>query len=253
MVDLSRTRNLDDRLLKVEPEMCRFRIHLKKILTLFLFGLLFTANHSFAQLTEIGFQLGAYNYTGDISRSFQVKNFRPAGSVFLRTNISDAVGLKYGIAGGFLHGSRDFVNGSENQSTQLSFNTTILEAFGAFEFYFLDYKSKHARTHWTPYLSLGLGGFVYFGDAAEGSDKSRFQPVIPLGIGFKYNINPKFDIGIEASARITFFDHLDGIGSNDPIGPDYIYGDKYTFDTYYFIGITLNYTIFVIPCPYGYD
>ena len=245
--------NLDDRLLKVETGMRCLGIHFRRRFTLFLMCVLFAANHSFAQLTEIGFQLGAYNYTGDLSHSFQVKNLRPAGSVYLRTNISDAVGLKYGIAGGFLHGSRKYKIGSESQTTEKSFNTTILEAFGAFEFYFLDYKSKHAKTHWTPYLSLGMGGFVYFGDAAKGSGKSRFQPLIPLGIGFKYNINPRFDIGIEASARITFFDYLDGIDSNEPIGPDYVYGDKYTFDTYYFIGFTLNYTIFVIPCPYGYD
>lgn len=252
-MDHSKTLNSDNRLLEVKPGIPRFRLQVKGIFALFVIYLLFTVNPSSAQLTEIGFQLGAYNYTGDLSRGFQVKNLRPAGSVFLRTNISDAVGLKYGIAGGLIHGSREYINGAEQRATEISFNTTILEAFGAFEFYFLDYKSKHSKTHWTPYLSLGLGGFVYFGDAAIGSDKSRFQPLIPLGIGFKYNINPKLDIGVEASARVTFFDYLDGIDSNEPIGPDFVYGDKYTFDTYYFIGITLNYTIFVIPCPYGYD
>ena len=134
--------------------------------------------------------------------------------------------LKYGIAAGMLYGSNEYFNSSENQMNSISFNTTILEAFGVFEFYFLDYKSKHSRIHWTPYLSLGLGIFTYFGDAANNSDKSRFQPAIPLGIGFKYQLSPKIDVGFEASARATFFDYLDGVGSDDIIGPDYVYANK---------------------------
>ena len=230
-----------------------FRMKILRLSFFTIFILLLSANYSYGQLTEIGFQLGAYNYTGDLTQGYSIKNHRPAASVFLRTNISDAVGLKYGIGGGLLHGKHEYLNYSENQITSISFNTTILEAFGVFEFYFLDYKSKHSRFHWTPYLSAGLGAFTYFGEAAESAGRSRVQPSIPLGIGFKYQIDPRFDIGIEASSRITFFNYLDGIDDNDPIGPDHVYGSKYIFDTYYFIGFTLNYTIFIIPCPYGYD
>jgi hypothetical protein len=208
---------------------------------------------SFGQLTEVGFQIGVMNYTGDLSPGYSIKNHRPGASVFLRNNISDGVGLKYGIAAGMLHGSNEYFSNTENQMSSISFNTTILEAFGVFEFYFLNYKSKHSRVHWTPYLSLGLGVFTYFGDAAQNSNQSRIQPAIPIGLGFKYQINPKIDIGFEASARITFFDYLDGIGNDDPIGPNYVYANKYSFDTYYFIGFTLNYTFYIIPCPYDWE
>jgi len=230
-----------------------FKIKVMRTYLIAVMLLLVCADFSFGQLTEIGFQLGAYNYTGDLSDGYSIKNHRPAGSVFLRSNISDAVGLKYGIGGGLLHGSHEYLNYSENQMISTHFNTYILEAFGAFEFYFLDYKSKHSRFHWTPYLSAGIGVFTYFGDAAKKGDHSRVQPSIPLGIGFKYQIDQRIDIGIEANARTTFFNYLDGINDNDPIGPDHVYGNKYNFDTYYFIGFTLNYTIFIIPCPYGYD
>jgi hypothetical protein len=230
-----------------------FKMKIMRLSVFSIFILHLSANFSYGQLTEIGFQLGAYNYTGDLTQGYSIKNHRPAASVFLRTNISDAVGLKYGIGGGLLHGKHEYLNSSENQMTSISFNTTILEAFGVFEFYFLDYKSKHSRFHWTPYLSAGLGAFTYFGEAAESAGHSRVQPSIPLGIGFKYQVDPRIDIGIEASSRITFFNYLDGIDDNDPIGPDHVYGNKYIFDTYYFIGFTLNYTIFIIPCPYGYD
>jgi len=229
------------------------KIKLFRILTISTILFFFPFSDSFGQLTEIGFQLGAFNYTGDLSNGYSLKNHRPAGSVFLRSNITDAVGLKYGIAAGMIHGSNEFFDDTENQITSISFNTTILEAFGSFEFYFLDYKSKHSRTHWTPYLSLGLAVFTYFGDAASNSDQSRIQPAIPIGIGFKYQVSKRIDIGLEASARLTFFDYLDGIGDGDPIGPDYVYANKYSFDTYYFIGFTLNYTFYIIPCPYDWN
>jgi len=215
--------------------------------------LLLTVSQSFGQLTEVGFQIGAFNYTGDLSKGYSIKNHRPGASVFLRSNITDAVGLKYGIAGGMIHGSNQFLNSTENQQETISFNTTILEAFGVFEFYFLDYKSKHSRTHWTPYLSLGVGAFTYFGDGANNSDKSPVQPVFPVGLGFKYQLNPRIDLGVEASVRFTFFDYLDGIGEGDPIGPEYVYANKYDFDTYYFVGFTLNYTFYIIPCPYDWE
>lgn len=236
--------------------MIFFGIPKMKIMSIFLILLFFiitSTQNSFGQLTEIGFQIGAFNYTGDLSPGYQFKNHRPAASVFLRNNISDAVGLKYGISAGMLHGSNEYYDASEDQMASISFNTTILEAFGVLEFYFLDYKSKHSKVHWTPYLTIGLGVFTYFGEAATSSNSSRIQPAIPFGIGFKYQVSKKIDIGIEASARATFFDYLDGVGKDDPIGPEYVYANKYDFDTYYFIGFTLNYTFYIIPCPYDWD
>jgi hypothetical protein len=242
--------NLIKRLI-IAPGLPGIKI-LRNYLILPLFLISFT-NSSFGQLTEIGFQLGAFNYSGDLSKGYNIANHRPGGSIFLRTNITDAVGLKYGLAAGMLHGNHEFLDQSGDQMTNISFNTTILEVFGVFEFYFLDYKSKHTKVHWTPYLSTGLGVFTYFGEAENNSGQSRIQPVIPLGIGFKYQVNKKIDIGFEASARATFFNYLDGIDNDDPIGPEHVFGKEYNFDTYYFIGITLNYTLYIIPCPYGYD
>ena len=252
-MELSRMRNSDRSKGELKNIFGIARIKMYKILPVIIL-LIFTAfNNSFGQLTEIGFQIGAFNYTGDLSNGYSLKNHRPGASVFLRSNITDAVGLKYGIAAGMIHGSNEFFDDTENQISSISFNTTILEAFGSFEFYFLDYKSKHSRIHWTPYLSLGLAVFTYFGDATSNSNQSRIQPAIPIGIGFKYQVSKRIDLGLEASARITFFDYLDGIGEGDPIGPDYVYANKYSFDTYYFIGFTLNYTFYIIPCPYDWN
>ena len=72
-------------LLKISESKSASYIH---ILLIFFF---FVPGNSYGQLTEIGFQIGAMNYTGDLSSGYSIKNHRPAASVFLRNNISDGV------------------------------------------------------------------------------------------------------------------------------------------------------------------
>ncbi len=125
-----------------------------------------------------------------------------------------------------------------------------MEASCIFEYNFLDYKSKSSRIHWSPFLLGGAGIFVPIGNLGRNLKLKRVQPVIPLGFGVKYRINPKFDIGAEASARITFFDYLDKVSD---VTSSFRYTNKYNNDVYYFVGLTLYYTFYLIPCPYDYD
>ncbi len=45
----------------------------------------------------------------------------------------------------------------------------------------------------------------------EGKKYSRFQPVIPFGLGARIKLDPFFNILVEAGYRITFTDHLDDV------------------------------------------
>ncbi len=202
-----------------------------------------------AQLTDLGFGLGVFNFTGDMTRYYNLKNSRPALSVFMRSNLSDAMGLRYGFTAGQVSGTD---NDPDDPFEMEPFTNYIIEGSANLEYYFLDFKSKHSRIHWTPYLYFGAGMFFVFGSEKKG-DYSRFQPMLPLGFGIKYSTSPKIDIGVEASARVTFFDYLDNNSGGLLTDEDYNYGSHYTNDVYYFIGFTLNYTFYFIPCPYGYD
>jgi hypothetical protein len=219
----------------------------------YLIFLLMLPAAGFAQLTEVGIHVGAFNYTGDISRAYNLKTHRPAASVFLRSNLAPSASLRYGISGGFLSGDDAFSDDPFILTRNESFNIFLVEAFGLIEFNFLNYKSKHARIHWTPYLNFGLGIFSFWGNRNMDDDFFPVQPVIPMGIGIKYQLSKKFDIGIEASARATFFDMLDGISGPDSPVKNYDYGNKYDFDTYFFIGFTINYVFYFIPCPFDYN
>ena len=72
---------------------------------------------------------------------------------------------------------------------------------------------------------------------------------IPFGGGIKYILNPKYYIAIEFGVRKTFFDYLDNISDGDPSQKNYQYGNKFDYDTYYFLGVTLTRTFYDIPCP----
>lgn len=50
----------------------------------------------------------------------------------------------------------------------------------------------------------------------EGVSYSRFQPVIPYGLGARVMIGPFFNLAIEGSYRVTFTDYLDDVSTVHP-------------------------------------
>jgi hypothetical protein len=208
---------------------------------------------SFAQLTEMGLELGVFNFTGDLASTYNLRSCRPGASLFLKSNLNKGLSLRYGISGGWLSGNDSFSNDPFNQIRNKSFDIFLFEGFGLFEFNFLDYRSKNARIHWTPYLNFGVAVFTFWGNRDMNDNFFPVQPAIPMGVGIRYELSKKLDIGIEASTRATFFDHLDGVSGSDNTLKDYTYGNQYDFDAYYFIGISINYVFYFIPCPFDYN
>jgi hypothetical protein len=54
---------------------------------------------------------------------------------------------------------------------------------------------------------------------------SRFQPVIPIGIGARIHVNPFFNILIEGGYRFTFTDYLDDVSKRRYVSIDELGGD----------------------------
>ena len=71
--------------------------------TVFL-GSLFLITHfcngQLSQRSEFGFGAGAFNYTGDLVRNYNILNSKPAGTVFYRNNISKVVSFRTSLTGG---------------------------------------------------------------------------------------------------------------------------------------------------------
>ncbi len=199
---------------------------------------------------EFGGGIGSMNYAGDLVRGYSFKTSSLAGTAFYRMNFSEIFTIRLALTVGKVRGSETPIDAFAQQRAH-SFNSSVLELSSVFEYHFLDFKTENSRVKYSPYIFGGVG-VINFNDAPENEDAGKFQPVIPMGVGFKYLIQKKYTIGIEAGARKTFFDYLDGISDGDQTIKDYQYGNPKDDDWYFFTGITFSVTLFNIPCPFPY-
>lgn len=203
-----------------------------------------------SQKSEVGFGLGVFNYTGDITRTYDITTSKPAATAFYRSNISRVISMRVALTGGQLAAS-DKHNPLDSAAIKrnASFNIFLLEISSTFEYHFLDWRDDRRRLRFTPYLFAGLGLFGISGNNAKTKTYSNVQLSIPFGAGMKYVLNPKYYIALEFGVRKTFFDYLDNISGGNTSIKNYQYGNPNDYDNYFFTGITLTYTFYDIPCP----
>ena len=203
-----------------------------------------------SQRSEVGFGLGVFNYTGDITRTYDITTSRPAATVFYRSNISRVISMRVALTGGQLAAS-DKHNPLDSAAIKrnASFDIFLLELSSTFEYHFLDWRDDRRRLRFTPYVFAGLGLFGISGNNAKTKTYSNVQMSIPFGVGMKYVLNPKYYIALEFGVRKTFFDYLDNISGGNTTIKNYQYGNPNDYDSYFFTGITLTYTFYDIPCP----
>ena len=217
---------------------------------LFVLASLLFSKRIHAQETEIGFGVGGFRYSGEFVRGIGLGSINPAGTVFFRNNLSNAVSFRVSLTGGRLAGS-------DSQTTidpfaeerDASFSIFLFEASAGFEYHFLKWRQEHTLVRWTPYLFAGLGIFGISGEGDKPEEYSNIQPSIPFGFGFKYVLNPKWYLGLEFGARKTFFDYLDNLSNGDGVIKNYQTGNRFDNDAYYYVGLSLTYSFYVIPCP----
>ena len=205
-------------------------------------------NSGLAQRSEIGFGIGTFNYTGDLTRTYRLANSRPAGTIYYRHNISKVVSMRATITAGGL-GAKETPIDAFAGSRDASFNIFLFETSLGFEYHFLNWRDDKRPMKYTPYLFAGFGLFGISGYATKTAEFSDVQGVIPFGGGFKYIVNPKFYVALEAGVRKTFFDYLDNISGGDPTVKNFQYGNPNDFDNYFFVGVTFTRTFYDIPCP----
>lgn len=203
------------------------------------------------QRSEIGFGLGTFNYTGDLVRSYNFAFSTPAATIFYRHNVSKVVSFRASFTAGKLSAS-DLSNPIDAFAVQrkASFDIFLSEVSGVYEYHFLDWRDDRRRLRFTPYLFAGIALFNISGAQSNSTAQySTIQMSIPFGGGIKYVVNPRYYVALEFGVRKTFFDYLDNISDGDPSQKNYQYGNKFDYDSYYFLGITLTRTFYDIPCP----
>lgn len=164
---------------------------------------------------EIGGGLGMTGYLGDANTANLFKN--PGFDVegLFRYIANPRIAFKTNLYVGSLRGnSAQMTNVFPDQQT-FKFSTTFYELGELFEFNFFSYgmgKSYQKLKRWTPYIAAGLG-FDFW--TVEGSSGFTFN--IPLGIGLKYKLSERWNLGFEFLMKKTFSDKLDGDNLKDPL------------------------------------
>ncbi|HEY2348662.1 MAG TPA: DUF6089 family protein [Puia sp.] len=206
-------------------------------------------DHSYLYTGEFGVLAGASQYFGDLNPDLHFNTPKTVFGLFFRKQITNYIAVR--IQGQFAQLGYSDVYNKQNAfdlRRNLSFNTNIwqLGVQGDFNFFrFIPGDGDHRAT---PYLTVGIGMFSFdpyaylegqkyylreLGTEGQGSpaypDRKPYNNIaayIPLGLGYKYNLNPKMNIGIEAVYNFTTTDYLDDVSktyagiNNFPTLPD---------------------------------
>jgi hypothetical protein len=108
----------------------------------------------------------------------------------------------------------------------------------------------------TPYISSGIAAFQYdelfFRNGVQRKDDGKWGFGIPMIVGVKTSIMRQLVLGIEAGARYTYTDNIDGSNPSNESLAAFRFGNINSNDWYVFTGFTLTYTFGKNPCycPY---
>ncbi|MCH5222109.1 MAG: outer membrane beta-barrel protein [Muribaculaceae bacterium] len=162
---------------------------------------------------DAGAQIGISGYIGEANGSNIFKHPGFDGELSLRY-IADTRWAIRGVLSTFgLSGNTSEVNNVLPGNASYSFTSQILDLSVRGEFNFFAYgigETYKRLRRWTPYLTLGVGA----GLALTGG-KVYAAPIIPMGLGVKYKIATRWNIGAEFTMTKSFSDHFDGANLAD--------------------------------------
>ena len=192
---------------------------------------------------ELGAMGGMSSYYGDANYHIPFKNINAMGGVVWRYNINPRMAVKSafsvaGISGNTADSKNRYPGGD------VEFSRTLYELGAQFEYNFWAYGdgTGYKKTRrLVPYLFAGVG-LTYAPKPAQ----HVFAANIPVGLGVKYKVMSRLNIGCELSFRFTTSDKLDVAENvlpalNDPYGIKS--GALKNNDSYSFLSIFVTYDL----------
>jgi hypothetical protein len=193
---------------------------------------------------DIGIQLGAASYMGDLNPSNPLKSPNLSFGVNYRYNFNPRYLIKASSSYVSLSASDPgYTTNNYYQGLSDNFTAKLIDIDVQFEFNFLPFTFAERKVGFTPYLSAGFGSALVLS-----GPKGGYYPTLPFAIGFKWNRKRQWSYGIEWNFRKLFSDSFDGI-SNHLQGKDSapIVNNN---DWYSYIGVFLAYKFFDTDnCP----
>jgi hypothetical protein len=206
-------------------------------------------DNSYVYQGEFGISAGASQYFGDLNPDYHFNTPKPAFGIYFRKQLTDYIAIR--IAGHFAQLGYSDIYNTQNAfylRRNLSFNSNVWELGLQGDFNFFRFIPGDGDHRSTPYLTFGIGMFSFdpyaylngqkyylreLGTEGQGTSAypnrkpyNNIAAYIPLGLGYKYNLNPKMNIGFEVVYRFTTTDYLDDVSTtyaginNFPTLPD---------------------------------
>ncbi len=156
---------------------------------------------------DFGASLGISGYLGDANTANLFANPGFAAGVSFRYLINTRWAIKGSFMTAGLSGnSADMENVFPGGETY-KFSSTVYDLGGRVEFNFFNYgigESYRKMKRWSPYLSLGIGM------TAAKSDGTHVYANLPIGLGVKYKLQPRINLGLDWTMTKVFGDKVDG-------------------------------------------
>jgi hypothetical protein len=197
---------------------------------------------SIVQEGEFGISAGAAHYFGDLNPRAKLNRPKPALGLFFRKQLGNYTALR--VAAHYAQVGYSDVYNTQNEyehRRNLSFNSNIFEFTVQGDFNFFRFVPADPDYCFTPYLTFGAGVFnfdpyaylngkKYFlrplGTEGQGTaaypDRKPYSTMamcFPIGVGVKYAINSRMNLGFEVVYRFTTTDYLDDV-SKTYVGAD---------------------------------
>lgn len=165
---------------------------------------------------EIGVGAGMVAYEGDYNGSI-TSGMQPTATVMLRRIFNPYMGLRLAATYGKLKGSdrglKTYIPDTDGD-TSYEFNNTLADLSLTYEYNFWPYGTGHdyrGAKRLTPFIFAGLGATY-----VTGGGNNVFTANLPLGLGVKYKLAPRLNLGVEWAMHFSLSDKLDG--TVDPYG-----------------------------------
>ncbi len=194
-------------------------------------------------LMEIGGGVGMVAYEGDFNGSI-LSNMQTTASLLLRRNFNPYMGLRLMAEYGKLKGSSKDVKTyiPDYVAEPYDFNNTLVDVSITYEYNFWPYgtgREYRGAKRLTPFVFAGVGATY-----VTGGGNNAFTANMPIGLGVKYKIGPRLNLGLEWAMHFSLSDNLDG--AKDPYGIESSGIFKNT-DCYSALQLTLSYS-FMAKC-----
>ena len=169
---------------------------------------------------ELGAGVGTCFYLGDVNKT-PFSDLSAMGGVVLRRIFNPRMCVKGNVALGHIRGSSGgyFLPNDPNSGTPeggtpctVSFSRNVIDVGAQFEMNFWAYGMSGGykeNSHITPYALAGMG--ITVGMGGGGSTCGALN--LPVGVGVKYKVRPRLNLGLEWTMRFTTSDNLDDTGA----------------------------------------